>query len=127
MEIEKRNISRHCGGHGDTMGNNMNHHYRLRYDLKIEPGTFTKADANGKGLTDSLILISMLYPADGSYSQAMVTNDGKGDPLSANEIWKAWAVLTSALASRKDLHESKRELCELVMETIRGGLENARG
>ncbi len=105
------------------------HLYRLLYWLDLEPGSFTKEEAAAApprtivkaGATDALSVLSMLYPKDGSYSQAEFTIDGRneGRPLSAKEAWKAWLVQGLALAENPELDEGRRMICQSVRDTTR--------
>jgi len=94
--------------------------YRMRY--LIECGEFTKADRPTEeyGLTDSLLLMSVLHYPDGSSSHAIASRDGRTQkPFSANETFKAWSILTCRLANDPELGEGRRTLCALVFEIIR--------
>lgn len=100
----------------------VEHQYKLRYQLNVESGKFTKKDADEQtGLADALIIGSVLYPEDGSYLVVWKSNDGRasGQPLSSNEQWKAWMVLASKLAEAAELEEWMRDECEKTMDNIR--------
>lgn len=83
----------------------MTHTYKLKYELKSECGEFKEEDPNGAGLTDAVILISMIYGESGTDSQQVSSVDGRkgGAPLKAIEKWEAWYLLTFGLAEDPDL------------------------
>ena len=67
--------------------------YSLKYEFKGESKKdgFTENDSTTKHtLCDALILISIMRPEDGSYSQMVASIDGqKDDHLSDEDIFKA--------------------------------------
>ena len=99
-----------------------------RYGIKyrIDVGNFLAEDAGGKeGLTDALILISMLYPEDGSLSVALVSADGRNvvdeefPSLPSIDIFKAWSLMANNLMESEDLPPLHRAICQHAFETIR--------
>ena len=71
------------------------------------------------GACTALVIGSLLYPEDGSYSSLFLSLDGRtGKELEDAELWKAWLMLARQLSESKTLHESKRELCERVFEAV---------
>jgi len=98
----------------------MKHKYRLRYELNVTNGEYAKEDAKGEGLTDSLIVISMLYPNDGSFSMAHYSVDGKtAKPVNVNELWKVWSMLSSELSENDSLNPEKRSIARNVLSETR--------
>jgi len=102
----------------------MQHPYRLSYDISAHPTGITKSEADTtipeRGLSDAMIIISMVYPLDGSLSTAVMSKDGRTDqPLDDIEIFKAWTMLAAGLASSPTLGEGKRLLAELVIGAVR--------
>jgi hypothetical protein len=90
------------------------HRYRLRYTFNIEPGSFTKEEVQALGEnaggTDAFVFISMLYPEDGSYSQRLVSVDGRneGHRVSDKDLFKACLMMFSHLSESKTLDEGRR-------------------
>ena len=75
------------------------------------------------GACTAVVVGSILYPEDGSYSAAFLTVDGRtGTSLHDNELWKAWSLLAVQLSRSDTLSEHKRELCALVWDTICAGI-----
>lgn len=80
----------------------MNKHYKLRYDLNFEPGKWEKKDAEGKGLTDALLVVSVLTSGDkaheGSMSVGIISVDGRtskpGNPIPQppTEMFSIWSM-----------------------------------
>jgi hypothetical protein len=100
--------------------------YRVKYRVdELEAGNFTKAEClEAGGGCDALVLISMLFPEDGSYSQQVVSFDGRagGDPISDSDLWKVWAMIAAQLAQNESFkaeHVAKHGLVEAVHESIR--------
>lgn len=82
----------------------MSYVYRLKYTLKPTPGVYTREDiekAGDVGACDAVLVLSILYPADGSCSVLPASMDGRtGQPLTDHEIAKAWLMLGLSLAKR---------------------------
>ena len=94
--------------------------YKVKYDFEF--GDFTKDEIleTGSGGCDAVIVHSILYPEDGSYGHMLISKDGKTrEPLSGNELWKAWLMMASTLSEDEDVPESKRELCKNVVDLVR--------
>ena len=69
----------------------MAHGYRVKYKLEPEAGNFTAEECKeAGGGCDALVLISMLFPEHGSYSQMTISFDGRNDgtPLRAVDWWQ---------------------------------------
>lgn len=109
------------------MSDQNEHTYKLKYFLKAESGEFKKeiADKEGCGLTDALLVVSMLYPEDGSYSQTFFSFDGnnKGEDISDNDLFKMWICIASTLKGKSDLVKWKREFAETVFQSYREAIE----
>lgn len=108
----------------------MSHLYKLRY--QIEPGNFTKADIfpNGYcGLTDVLILGSVLHNEDGSSSTVVMTVDGRnnGEQITPEELWKFWTAMAYQLANDPLLSPGKAQLCAAVHATVKDTILRSRG
>lgn len=97
----------------------MSYKYKIRYDYNVEykEEGFTKDEAGKKGLADALIFCSVLYPPDGSLSHLWGSTDGK-EPLSSNEIFKAFSTLASLLSEDKNLDEWQRYICKEAFDKV---------
>jgi hypothetical protein len=89
------------------------HRYRLKYDLKHEAGIFKKEELGTEGGTDALLIGSILFPHDGSYSQDFTSVDGrnKGKPLSDHDLFKFWILMGAKLGEPdrvSDLDEGRK-------------------
>lgn len=109
------------------------HNYKIRYDLQPEtrPQGFTKNDANGKGLTDAYIFISILKLEDGSYSQALITFDGSEErKLFCIEKFKAWMMMGLSLHDEGGVKGWQGECLKNFSEEIRAfikSMNNVKG
>ena len=104
--------------------------FPLTYELRAEdpPLTADEIMAMGRGGCDAMILLSMLYPADGSFSLLVVSKDGRtGDEVTDAEIFKCWAMLAKRLADSSTLSPNKRELARTLWEVWREAVLGARG
>jgi hypothetical protein len=96
---------------------------------KVEPGHYTKAELKDKdmGGADGLFIASILYPPDGSRSQANVSMDGRsGMPLAPDELFQVWVMLAHQLSQTPDLSEGKRRLAEVVFQSVRDAVLASR-
>jgi hypothetical protein len=97
-----------------------NHIYAIRYDIEIEAGGFTKDEHNGKGLCDALLLVSIIKPEDGSYSQMLLSRDGKEmRELTQEELFKVWSLLGVSLYDNGELKGWTHELVEAHAKIMR--------
>jgi hypothetical protein len=97
------------------------HRYPLSYTLKREDPPLTKdqIDTNEIGASDAVVILSMIYPEDGSFSLAIDSLDGRtGDEVTDNELWKVWTMMASRLAESKTLSESKRSLAQELFACV---------
>ena len=99
------------------------HQYSIRY--RIEAGKFKDSDAEGnEGLTDSLVLISIIYPGDGSSSTLILSADGRNitgkdlGPLPVIDSFKAWSMMANSLMSNHELPKRLREICETAFSAV---------
>ncbi len=95
------------------------HKYKIRYDASIEyrEEGFTKDEADEKGLTDALIICSVLYPEDGSLSHLWLSDTGNGK-MSSVEIFKAFSSLACMLSKDETLHDWQRYICEEAFNKV---------
>ena len=106
----------------------MPHNYKLLYKIEKPEGGVEKKDVpEGYGATDALLLVSTLYPEDGSLSTYFIPVDGRNagkledesSVLSDTELFKIWSMLTKRLADSDTLAEGKRLFCGQVFDTFR--------
>lgn len=99
------------------------HEYRLRYAFNPpEPGHFTKADAkDGHGLTDALMVVSVLFPEDGSRSEGVYSDGRAGTKFKFRlEVGKAENYAPSKLRSFRVLAGKGIHIVEAVnMERVK--------
>lgn len=96
--------------------------YKVTYDVKVDEKGLTKDEllSLDRGGCDSLIVISQLYPEDGSYSQAVASVNGEtGEPVDENEVWKAWTAMAHSLMESSELSEGRKAICKLVHEMVK--------
>lgn len=101
------------------------HLYRLSYALRVNDPPLTAEQARAQvaefGACDAVILMSILFPADGSYSLAVLSKDGRskdGAPLSGNELFMAWMLWAHNLKDDPDLSPGRRQLVGMIWETL---------
>ncbi len=96
--------------------------YRLKYDWDCEPGSFCKEDVkkNTEGLCDAMLVVSIIKPEDGGYSQLLMSMDGATKKeLTQADIFKVWLMMGLGLAQKKGLSPNKQELVDAFAECIR--------
>lgn len=99
------------------------HRYRLRY--RLEPGYFSVADARGNGLTDAIVILSILFPSDGSYSLMPITLDGRnGKQLPRHEQFKAWALWGARIAEIFPQEDARHKTAKAGVELLRAAIRN---
>jgi hypothetical protein len=106
------------------------HKYKLKYKLEHECGNFEKESIKeGEGATDALLIFSLLYPEDGSYSQYHYSIDGRnnGQEISDNDLFKIWTMLTKRLSDSKTLANNKKAFAGDVFKVIREAVLAGRG
>jgi len=98
----------------------MSHKYKLLYEVEPDPNGVEKEDIpEGKGASDALVIMSIIFPEDGSYSWNMYSWDGRTDKeLDNDELWKAWLMLTKSLSMRTGMRPGKRQICENVFNQV---------
>lgn len=99
------------------------HTYKIRYDVDIEnrPEGYSKEDADNKGLADGLLVMSLLYPDDGSYSQmrAASFNGKEKRPLLPDEVFKIAMGMILMLNDDGKLDGWKSKVAKKFSEDIR--------
>lgn len=114
----------------------MAHKYKLIYTTEPVPDGITKAQLDARpdhaklGACDAILLCSLLYPEDGTFSVYFVGADGRKTDgigeLDDDEWFKVWTMLAHRLAASKTLPQGKREFAADVFETYRKALMAAR-
>lgn len=94
--------------------------YKLKYDIKIETCSegYDKSDAGEYGLTDKLIVISIIELECGGYSQCLFTFNKDKEPLSQEEIFKTWLTLGLSLSNQNELKEWRKEMVDTHSKNI---------
>lgn len=101
------------------------HVYDLSYVLRVnKPGLNTeeaqKQAEEGWGACNAAILLSILFPPDGSYSMMLMSKDGRtNEPLPDHEVFKAWWLLAERLGRSTTLDEGRRLFAKAVFEQFR--------
>lgn len=98
--------------------------WRCKYTIDMEAGRFTREDLEGDdkaGGCDAFVFVSMLYPEDGSYSQVVLSFDGRADgaELDDTDLFKVWSMLGAQLAGSESLSSNRRALCQSVLDAMR--------
>lgn len=108
------------------------HKYRLSYRLDpLDPPLgkeeVIKRQEEGFGACDAMLVASIIYPEDGSYSLQFMSQDGRtGEDLTDLEMFKVWSMLSSRLAQSATLDPGRKMLCRVTFETIRDAILGAR-
>lgn len=77
------------------------------------------AHGNAFGGADALVVLSMHYPADGSFGVVINSLDGRtGEEITDSELWKVWTMIAFRLRQSKTLSEPKRELAQVLHECV---------
>lgn len=96
--------------------------YALRYKWGVESldEGYQKEDAGEDGLCDAMLGISIIFPEEGGYSQALFSFHGKEKrPLNQEEIFKVWMMLGLSLHDEDKLKGWKSDLVSLHSKMIR--------
>lgn len=101
--------------------------YALRYMVDFKKGEFVKADAEGKyGLTDALLVASILFEPDGSTSTVTMSVDGR-QPLKKDgrlgelpdtDWFKIWSYLAKDLQSM-DINQWQKDIANDALEQVK--------
>jgi hypothetical protein len=96
--------------------------YNLKYSWDAVAGNFSKEDIKGEhdGLCDAMMVVSILFPEDGSYSQMIMSADGRtGKELSQDDIFKVWQMIAFTLERNNGLEGWHKEIIKQVCLSIR--------
>jgi len=101
-----------------------NHLYKLLYDITVEEkGVLKKDIPEGMGACDALLISSVIYPADGSFSINFISVDGQTNTdMTFDELFKIWAIMANMLSEHKNATPGKAALCNQVFDVIRAAL-----
>lgn len=96
--------------------------YHIKYHVEL--GEFTKEQADGQGLTDALVLVSILRgpkPHEGEKSIAIISADGYngGQELISTELFQVWTFLADMLSQEDDLAEWQKKMVAGVIDDVR--------
>jgi hypothetical protein len=123
----------------------MSHHYHLLYrfhetrdgkvNITVEPHpegltveqVKARSAKEGVGAADAVIVFSLLYPADGSFSMQFYSVDGRThDDLSDDAVFWVWAMTAFRLMRSPTLSEGKRALAMVTHEALQGAIQGNR-
>lgn len=109
--------------------------YKIKYNFDYKIGSFKKSEIikntrkisegvreskDNVGYTDALIVISILFPEDGSRNELTRTIDGNtGKPLSDLELFKTWNIMAKKLSESKELESFYKDIAREAFEIIR--------
>jgi hypothetical protein len=98
----------------------------MNYHLKyyIEVGEYTRAQADGHGLTDAVVIASILRGPQahvGEKSIAIVSADGhnRGQEIPSTELFQVWTILADMLTQEEDLPKWQKAMAESVISAVR--------
>lgn len=103
--------------------------YHILYDVEAHPEglSIDEIKASGKGGCTALLLGSILFPPDGSYSIMFNNIDGRtGERLDSHEEWKAWIMMANYLMKKDDLSPDQQLLAETVWDIFANGVRHRR-
>lgn len=101
----------------------MEHRYKLTYETHSHPEGVTAEQVRGarRGACDAVLMASVIFPEDGSYSCQVMSKDGRtGKELDDLEKFKAWIAVTKHLAESPGLDDGRRQFCAEVYRAILG-------
>jgi len=95
--------------------------YHLLYRIDpMQEGVLRAAVPDGSGATDALIMLSCLYPPDGSFSLQILSLDGRtAAPVDDKELFKVWALMAKHLADSDTLGASRKDFAAMVFDQIK--------
>ena len=93
--------------------------WHATYATHLHPEGLTREQVpEGHGACDALVIASLIYPSDGSFSSMFVARDGrtKDGELSAHEQFKAWSLWAGKLATSLDPGTVRQQMAQLTYE-----------
>lgn len=105
--------------------------YHLEYHVVPHPEGITTKELRERGmeggLTDAVVITSILRLKGDGISIAVMSRDGREDRgLNGRELFEAWALWAKELSESDDLGAGQRALCESVWNGIRVAAMRAR-
>jgi hypothetical protein len=104
----------------------MSHKYKLTYGpIKTHPEGLEKEAAQklvepDGGACDAILISSLMYPKDGSFSCMFLGIDGRTDkPLQHIEWFKVWVLLANLLSESDTLDTGRKDICGEVFANIK--------
>lgn len=100
------------------------HKYKIRYKLSIEDrkeGYTAEERDEEQGLTDGILVVSMVYPEDGSYSQRIIMayNGERHDAMTEGELFKLWMTMGLGLADTTKIGDVYGDILDSFQEMVR--------
>jgi hypothetical protein len=100
--------------------------YHLTYQFKPHPDGLEREQVpEGHGASDAVIVLSIIYPSDGSYSFSAFTYDGRAEKKSGHpeklapaELFKAWLMFAGLLKDNEGLDQHRREFCRAAWDAF---------
>jgi len=112
------------------------HRYKLSYKiaaLEAHPEGLSREEAlerakDGWGACDAILVASIIYPSDGSFSVLFVGKDGRTNTkLSDPETLKVWSMLTLMLAESQALGTRWSDVISKTAKMIHETIAAAEG
>ena len=97
------------------------HTYKIAYNAQHHPGGISAEELEQKevGGCDSIVILSLIYPNDGSCSLKVLSMNGMTGEPDHVEMFKAWAMMASELSDGPSLHDWQRQICDQIHEAVR--------
>lgn len=98
------------------------HRYPLTYTITVHdpPLTADQVRAQNEGACDAVVIFSLIYPADGSFSSLLLSKDGRtGEELTDKELWKVWSMFARRLADSKTLDPARKAIAAIAFDDVR--------
>lgn len=104
----------------------MTEKYHLTYEMKPHPeGIDREKVPDGHGASDAVIVLSIIYPSDGSYSFNAFSFDGRTQgskegamKLSPKELFKAWLMFAGVLKDYEGLDAHRQQFCRAAWDAF---------
>lgn len=102
----------------------MSQKYALRYTWNAEARKegYSKEDATEEfhGLCDAMMVVSIIRPEDGGYSQLTMSADGQTNKeLTEKDIFKVWLMLGFQLSDNKGLKGWQKQTVDAMSDLVR--------
>lgn len=103
------------------MGDKLKYHALLKLETRKE-GVEKKDVPEGVSAATGYLIVSIILPKDGSYSQMWYTVDGRSDKPFEDEgiaVFKAWSLMAESLGKKTDLPDWQRKIAQDTFESLR--------